>query len=212
LATETYLDRQEPEELREIAQRIDPNAEVLEESVDIDGCDGWKLTVRGPGIPSLETRCVDRTRGRRLVATSLVELLGERGMLDAEEFSVLPGPGLSQGTVNRRVRGIVGRSGSGGHLRRHHAADGARLAASDLCRTLTCRPLAACNDDCDCKQNRSETGDGHGGFLRSERIEDASHAEIRRFNLMTWGTGQTWTHRQQAVQPSALTTYACLLP
>ena len=28
---------------------------------------------------------------------------------------------------------------------------------------------------------------------------------------MTFGTGHSWTHRAQAVQASALTTYACLL-
>jgi hypothetical protein len=37
------------------------------------------------------------------------------------------------------------------------------------------------------------------------------HAWVCRLNLMTFGTGHSWTHRAQAVQASALTTYACLL-
>ena len=56
----------------------------------------------------------------------------------------------------------------------------------------------------------SEAGNGLDAILPVQKNE-AFHTEVLRLNLMTFGTGQAWTHRPQAVQQSALTAYACLL-
>lgn len=86
-----YLELQELEEVREVARRVDPTAEVLERTTDISGQTGWVLKVQGSDLPFIEVRCLDRSRGRRLIVTSLVEVLGERGLLSREAFSALPG-------------------------------------------------------------------------------------------------------------------------
>ena len=48
-------------------------------------------------------------------------------------------------------------------------------------------------------------------FGAPSRKKEDFHAEVLRLNLMTFVTRHAWTHRAQAVQPSALTTYVCLL-
>lgn len=72
-------------ELLRLARILDTSAELREEPVvlgpEADGANGWRLAVYSPTIPILEVRCLDVQRGRRLIRTSLVELLSDRGML-----------------------------------------------------------------------------------------------------------------------------------
>lgn len=72
------------EELLRLARILDVGAEVLEEPVTMPEApaeNGWRLAVYAPTIPILEVRSLDQERGRRLMRTSLVELLSERGLL-----------------------------------------------------------------------------------------------------------------------------------
>lgn len=83
------------EELRELARRLHPAAQVLEQAIDDHGTPAWSLAIHVHGIDSLEVRGADRRRARRSVMAALVELLGEQGLLrspevDAPNFSDEP--------------------------------------------------------------------------------------------------------------------------
>lgn len=79
MADEMYLAARELEELSSVARRIDASANVIEESLNLNGVDGWSVRVSAPGIPFLEARCADRQRARRLLLTSLIEHLFQHG-------------------------------------------------------------------------------------------------------------------------------------
>lgn len=97
-----YLSAMDLDELTRAAQRIDPNANVIEERIDINGVEGWSVQVSAPNIPFLETRCVDGLRGRRLLMTSIVELLFQRG--EIERFTRFPSDAELQILRDQKLR------------------------------------------------------------------------------------------------------------
>lgn len=75
----------ERRELQELAQRIEPGAQVVEKTVEEGTASVWRLMVEAPNIARLEVRSPDRARARRVIRTALVEQLGERGLLRPNE-------------------------------------------------------------------------------------------------------------------------------
>lgn len=69
------------DELRSLAVRLDPAAEVEEQLSESDANPSWMLRIDIQGAEPVEVRSRDRSRARRTIKTTLIELLGERGLL-----------------------------------------------------------------------------------------------------------------------------------
>ena len=82
MASETKI-----QELRELARRLDSKADVQESTVH-DADLGCRVSVSGPNLEPLEVRSSGRTRARQTVKASLVEQLGERGLLRCPEADI----------------------------------------------------------------------------------------------------------------------------
>ncbi len=77
----------ELEELEHLAKRLDPDASIVEHETDTPPAPKWVVTVDARTLEPVEIRCASRSHARRTLKSSLLELLGERGMLRAPEVN-----------------------------------------------------------------------------------------------------------------------------